>query len=224
MAELDEILALMQDVDTSAFTQLSETPVFTGASGVKSPKNVAEIKKAEQIGSEEGKKAITQEQTDRIVGSKFLDKVLNEYVQGGMNIDDLQKALDIQKKYAESPTQAAATLKRIIVPLAEQYMKKNPAYDFPANLMYGTYRSMLPETARPEARSLNRFKKALANVLAKGLLGQVGTLTEKEQENPLEMLPTDWDTPQGRKTMHANFLELLNQYLPESEKARAKGL
>ena len=198
------------------------TPVFTENSGVISPEGIAEKVRAMKFGEDEAKLRSDQSQKDRLKKTGVFAENLKKHFKGEATIDDVDKAVKLQKTYGESPAQAVNVLKTILAPIMENYVKDVPAVGDDSlsgkiqRLLYGTARSITPDFLRgSKVKEYNDYLSAYKGLIAKGLFGNPGNLTESEQEDPLDLMPGDWDSDRERKNRIKNFYKLLNQYSGE---------
>lgn len=191
--------------------QPRDTMIPVNVSGIQNPANTAELARAQAYGNQQGQQDAGQAQVQRLSDTPFA-KVLSAYTQGNATIDDLTKAANLQRSIMDSPQKVVSVLQEILVPAMDEYTEEYKPTKKPFNLIVGALRNITPEYLRPKAKHYFNLQTALKLLMAKGLFPNPGNLTEADQQNPLAILPTDYDDPELRQNSISDFKKLLQQY------------
>lgn len=201
--------------------------------GFQNPINSAKMKYTDKLAENAAGMATDQQNTKDVFNSGFL-KVLNNYIDpnsdDSVTLPQLEEALKTQQEYFKSPQNSANILKQILVPAMKDYDQANPPLpggmdNLFQNAINGFMMKMVPSSMRnPQANTYFRRQEGLKSLIAKGLLGNVGNLTANEQQNPLELLPSDSDDPQTRINNIRDFLQLLNSFGSDKDSVQAPEL
>ncbi len=208
--ELERIRKFNESISSGSDSDM----VFTKGYGVTNPQGVGVETYSKKLAEEKAAQDISAQKTDMAKKSPLLLSLIKEYIASGGDLKSAEEQLKLSKDVTDSPQFSALVLNDILIPSMLDYSKTVEPKEGFERILYGLARSVTPNVARPdtETRLYKSNLKALKNLIAKGLIGNIGNPTTPEQEDPLEMFPSDWDSPDEREDRINNVRKLLQNY------------